>query len=77
VSRDVLDAILMEAQHLAQFKHCGKEFADSMPLHKEFIQQAVNTSSRLRDSGIFADVLRPPVSRQTQADPRFAVEEKI
>jgi hypothetical protein len=76
VSRDVLDAVLDEAQHLAMFKCGGREFADSMPLHRSFIQAATETSSRLRESGIFATTLRPPVSRQSEAMPRFAMEEK-
>jgi hypothetical protein len=76
VSRDVLDAVLDEAQHLAMFKEGGKSFADSMPLHKNFIKTALQTSSRLRESGIFATTLRPPVSRQDEAMPRFAAQEK-
>lgn len=76
VSRDVLDAILDEAQHLAMFKEGGKSFMDSMPLHQNFIRTAVQTSTRLRESGIFATTLRPPVSRQDAAMPRFAAQEK-
>jgi hypothetical protein len=71
VSRDVLDVILDEAEHLAQFKHGGAEFRDSMALHKNFIRSAVETNSRLRESGIFDEVLRPAVSRQNEAQPRF------
>lgn len=74
VGRDVVDAILDEAQHLAQFKHGGKEFADSIALHKNFISAALQTNSRLRESGIFAEALRPSVSREEQAQPRFAEE---
>ena len=70
VSRDVLTAILDEAQHLAKFKQGGKEFADSMALHRGFIETALATNSRLAKSGIFAEALRPPVSRQEQAQPR-------
>ena len=74
VSRDVLDAILDEAQHLAMFKCGGAEFAQSIPLHQNFIRAAVATNDRLRESGIFATTLRPPVSRQEQSQPRFAEE---
>lgn len=76
VSRDVLDVILDEAQHLAQFKEGGAEFAASIPLHQNFINMAMKTNSRLRESGIFATTLRPPVSRQDESDPRFTLEEK-
>lgn len=76
VSRDVLNAILDEAQHLAAFKHGGQEFMESMPLHESFIQAALKTNARLRESGIFATVLRPPVSRQEEAMPRYELESK-
>jgi hypothetical protein len=74
VSRDVLNVILDEAEHLAQFKHGGAEFRDSMALRVNFLRAAVETNSRLEDSGIFAEALRPQVSRQEQAEPRFAME---
>lgn len=74
VSREVLDVILDEAQHLAQFKHGGAEFAQSMPLHENLIRLAMTTNKRLKKSGIFAGSLRPEVSRQEQADPRYALE---
>ena len=74
LSRDVLDVILDEAQHLAQFRHGGKEFQESISLHRNFIRAAVETNSRLAESGIFAEALRPKVSRQSEAQPRF--EEK-
>ncbi len=71
ISRDVYDAILDYSEHLAQLKMGGFEFAESTrTLYKNFIQAAVNTNSRLRESGIFATTLRPPVSRQ---QPRFAL----
>lgn len=73
VSRDNLDAILDYAEHLAQLKMGGFEFAESTrTLYKAFIQAVLKTNSRLRESGIFATTLRPPNSRQDAADPRFA-----
>lgn len=76
VSRDVLDAILDEAEHLAQFKHGGAEFQQSLALHQNFIRMAVETNRRLKESGIFQSTLRPPVSRQEETEPRFAMEGK-
>ena len=38
VSRDVLNAILDEAEHLAQFKEGGQEFQESLILHQRFIK---------------------------------------
>jgi hypothetical protein len=73
VSRDVLDAVLDEAQHLAMFKDGFSDLEQSMALHKNFIRIAVETNSRLEESGIFDSTLRPPVSRADEASPRFAM----
>lgn len=74
INRDVYDAILDEAEHLAKFKEGGFEFSESTrTLHKNFIATAVMTNSRLSESGIFTSTLRPVGdSRQDAADPRFA-----
>lgn len=75
VSRDVLDAILDEAQHLAMWKDGYESIQQSMSMHKNFIRVAVETNARLEESGIFASTLRPPVSRSEEIDPRFATKE--
>lgn len=75
VPRDVMDCILDEAQHLALFKMGGAEFAASVELHRSFIEMAVQTNARLRESGILATTIRPLVSRQEQAQPRYAGKE--
>lgn len=72
VSRDVMDAILSEAQHLALFKMGGAEFTSSMKLHQEFVTLAMRQNARLRESGILATTIRPPVDRQEEQQPRFA-----
>lgn len=75
VSRDVLDYILDEAQHIAAFKHGGFDWAETTrTLHKNFLQMAVQTNARLAESGIFATTLRPPISRQAELMPRFATQ---
>ena len=76
ISRDVLDAVLDEAQHLAMWKDGYASVEQSMSLHKNFIRAAVETNSRLDESGIFESTLRPPVSRADEIDPRFAMEGK-
>ena len=76
ISRDVLDAVLDEAQHLAMWKDGYASVEQSMSLHKNFIRAAVETNSRLEESGIFESTLRPPVSRADEIDPRFAMEGK-
>ena len=74
VSRDVLVAILDEAEHLAQFKEGGQEFIDSIQLHQRFIKVAVETNSRLMESGIFPTDIRRPISKENEAEPRFALQ---
>lgn len=73
VPRDVMDAILDEAQHLALFKMGGQEFKESLALHQSFIHMAADKNSRMKESGIFATDLRPPVSKQDEDQPRYAV----
>jgi hypothetical protein len=70
VPRDVLDVLLDYAQHIASFKMGGAEFKATTPLYQNIIRYALQTSLRLRRSGIFATDLRPPVSKQDLADPR-------
>lgn len=72
VSRDVLNVIMDEAEHLAQFKHGGAEWYRASDLHKNFIKMATDTNRRLRESGIFDTTLFPPNSRQNAAQPRWA-----
>jgi hypothetical protein len=40
ISADIADLIVDEAEHIAEFKEGGAEFAASMPLHTNFINQA-------------------------------------
>ena len=76
VPRDVMDAIINEAQHLALFNMGGAEFHASMALHQEFVAAAVKQNKRLRESGILATTIRPPVDRQEEAQPRYAGKEE-
>lgn len=73
VARDVMDAILDESQHLALFKMGGAEFKESMTLHEGFIKLAMRQNARLRESGLFATAIRPPVDPQEEQQPRYAV----
>lgn len=75
VSREILDVILDEAEHLAQIKEAGAEMQESLALHQRFISLATETNRRLKESGIFYSDLRRPISKEDQAEPRFALEE--
>jgi hypothetical protein len=72
VPRDVMDAILDEAEHLAVFK-CGTyELTASMGLHEAFLGTAKRWNARIRESGIFPTTLRSPEPRSETQQPRFA-----
>ena len=73
ITRDAVDAILDEAEHLAQFKEGGVEFTDSIQLHQRFLSVAMKTNSRLAESGIFPTDLRRTISKEDEAVPRFAL----
>ena len=76
VPRDVMDAILDEAEHLACFKKGGSEFEGSLSLHQSFIATAKRWDSRGRLEGIFPTVLRSDEPREDKQQPRFAGSEK-
>lgn len=71
VPRDVMDAILDYAEHLAQFKRGGSEFTQSLDLYKSFLQTAQRWNSRIRASGIFPTTLRTEQPRDEIQAPRF------
>jgi len=72
VPRDVMDAILDEAEHLACFKKGGSEFEASIALHKSFLATAKRWDSRGRMEGIFPPTLRSDTPREDLQMPRFA-----
>ena len=72
VPRDVVDAILDEAEHLACFKKGGAEFAASLALHKSFLATAKRWDTRNRMEGIFATTLRSDVPHEDLQQPRFS-----
>jgi hypothetical protein len=76
VPRDVMDAILDESEHLAQFKRGGSAFAESMSLHESFLATAKRWDKRGRLEGIFASTLRSDVPREDIQQPRFSGGEK-
>ena len=56
-SRDTLDVILDYAQHIATFKKGGQEFEQTFPLAQNFATAAMATNERLKNLGIFRDLL--------------------
>jgi hypothetical protein len=74
ISRECLVYILDEAEHLAQIKEGGSEFQESIALHQRFVKGAMDTNRRLLESGIFPTDLRRPISKEDEAEPRYALE---
>lgn len=72
VSRDTLDAILDYAQHIATFKKGGIEFQQTLPLAKNFALAAIATNQRLKDLGIFRDLLGIQGQKQAVEQERIA-----
>jgi hypothetical protein len=74
VTRDSYDAILDYAQHLADFKMGGADFAQSRELAKNFFLAAIATNSRLGQLGLFRDLLIGQGMRQKEIEPQFEKE---
>lgn len=73
VPRDVMDALLDEAEHLACFKRGSMELFQTLELHQSFLGTVARWNSRIRESGIFSSTLRPSTSRGDVQQPRFAI----
>jgi hypothetical protein len=76
VSRDTYDVILDYAQHLADFKMAGSDFGQSKELAKNFFLRALSENSRLKQLGLFRDLLLTEGARQEEKDPRFVDQEE-
>ena len=70
--RDILDAILDEAEHLAQFKRGSQSLMATMGLHESFMATCERWRSRIAVSGIFPSEIRPQTPRGQELAPRFA-----
>lgn len=68
--RDAIDALLDYCQHVAVLKQGEEGYVKSLPLFKNFVQYCVETSARLRASGVFETDIRPQTSRQDLDAPR-------
>ena len=74
VPRDVMNALLDYAEHMALFKRGGPEFQQSMALYESFLGTADRWKSRYLGSGPFADTLRSMLPKSEEQQPRFAKE---
>ncbi len=70
VSRDDWATVLNYAQRLATFKMGGSDFAQTAEFEQDFYRTAQFTNSRLRDMGLFADMLNTEGERQDKEVPR-------
>lgn len=76
VPRDVMDAILDEAEHLATFKRGSADLMASLNLHESFLGTVGRWNSRIREAGIFSSTLRSNTPRGETQQPRFAMPGK-
>lgn len=74
LSRDALEAVLLEATHLALFKMGGAEFKESLALHKGFTDYCAKTNARLLEEGIFPTDYASVLPKQEEQDPRFVLQ---
>lgn len=72
VSRDALDPILDNAQHIASFKLGGSEFDATTPLYQNFIRAASELNSRLRAADVYDILIKLPALASELVLPRRA-----
>ena len=70
LGQEQLDAILDEAQHLAAFKMGGNEFAQTMPLHANFVREAGIYNDRLRGTSTYLDATQAQSQKEAAKAPR-------
>jgi hypothetical protein len=75
VPRDVLDALLAYAQHLAAFKQGGAEFVASAPLFQRFLAVAKQYNARLAEFGEFTMPMLGLSQREESLRPRLSEQE--
>jgi hypothetical protein len=70
IGREYFVAILDEAQHIACFKSGGDEFADTVPLHQNFIRAAANYNDRLKAMSIYLNSMGSQSEAEKKIRPR-------
>ena len=69
MGRDVYDAVLDYAQHLAAFKMGGAEFLATLPLFQRFMKQASIYSSKLSEIAEYTSAILGLASREKDMNP--------
>ncbi len=70
VGREVLDAILGEAQHIAMLKQGGVEFQNTVPLHSNFVRQAAIYNDKLKAQSIYLNAIEGQSTKEGKEVPR-------
>ncbi len=70
VGREVTDAVLDYAQHIASFKMGWAEFSYTMPLFKNVVSVAGERNSHIRAMGEYRDLLHGKSQRESETVPR-------
>lgn len=72
--RDALEAVMLEATHLALLKMGGAEFTESLALHQGFEAYCAKTNSRLLEADIFPTDYSSVLPKQEEQTPRFTLQ---
>jgi hypothetical protein len=70
LGREVMDAVLGYAQHIASFKMGWSEFAQTMGLFKAIVQLAAKRNAKVRAMSTFRDLLYERATREDEQVPR-------
>lgn len=70
VGREVLDAILGYAQHMAMLKQGGTDFQATVPLYTNFVRQAAIYNDKLKAQSIYLNAIEGQSWKQVKAVPR-------
>ncbi len=74
VGRDDVAAILDESQHVAMLKCGGAEFAETFPLHGNFLRRCMLYNAKLSAAGLYLEFLDGRGQRDDQIHPLFQGE---
>jgi hypothetical protein len=71
VGRDEISAVLDEAQHIAMFKCGGAEFAETFPLHGNFLRRCTLHNSKLQAMSHYLEFLDGRAQTDNMLHPTF------
>jgi hypothetical protein len=77
IGREVVDAILGYAQHLAMLKQGGVEFQQTIPLYQNFVRQAAIYNDKLKAQSVYLNAIEGQSTKQGKQVSRRESDEGI